>query len=456
MRARLISTDGEYLEARIDIDGTVLHVMDEFSPAECGDVLDIELIPMLDEHESNNDILDGNPDRKRGLERIESWSYRAFGIICSLSPVIVDCGLVQLEDDIEETGIGIGQPVAFTISRLSARHCEQAASAARAASLPTGIDDATAAAYHDLGFKLRIFDEDFVKDWAYRIISERDTPTIPIIEIATAPDRDTLFSALRMASERGNILLATRLMLGHLHQELSTGRISTRSAVRTALKLCDYDTLDASPAHSDFLNLNEDIYLSEFSVKQSDEDLRRQALSFLSEHAQIAATSTDSGAIEKRSSMYPVRLPGGSSVRAASWIAAQCVRAHAARRHLMTPELEAFCEYLEALISADDVVAWDNEGSMLAITGLGDALPARLDRDPELASLVAHAREITATQIYGAWEPNVVAHHLESCLDIAGQDLLHTIPVEVLAHRPLHHGWGNPLPRQPRPEGGPE
>ena len=121
MRARLISTDGEYLEARIEINGAVLHVMDEFSPAECGDVLDIELIPMLDEHESNSDILDGNPDRKRGLERIEGWSYRAFGIICSQSPVTVDCGLVKFEDDIDASGDGIGQSVAFTITRLSAQ-----------------------------------------------------------------------------------------------------------------------------------------------------------------------------------------------------------------------------------------------------------------------------------------------------------------------------------------------
>jgi hypothetical protein len=121
MRARLISTDGEYLEARIDIDGNVLHVMDQFSPAACGDMLDIELFPMLAEDESNNDMLDGNPDRKRGLERIEGWSYRAFGIICSLSPVTVDCGLMKFEDVLDASGDGIGQPVAFTITRLSAQ-----------------------------------------------------------------------------------------------------------------------------------------------------------------------------------------------------------------------------------------------------------------------------------------------------------------------------------------------
>lgn len=48
MRARLISTDGQYLEAVIDIDGAVLHVMDEFSPAACGELLEIDLAAMLD------------------------------------------------------------------------------------------------------------------------------------------------------------------------------------------------------------------------------------------------------------------------------------------------------------------------------------------------------------------------------------------------------------------------
>jgi hypothetical protein len=134
MRARLISTDGEHLEARVEIDGAVLHVMDEFSPVACGEFLEVELVPTLDEAEPNNEILDGNPGRKRCLERIDGWSYRAFGIICSLSPVTVDCGLLKFEDDeIEVTGIGIGQAIAFTISRLSARSCMQATPAAPAA-----------------------------------------------------------------------------------------------------------------------------------------------------------------------------------------------------------------------------------------------------------------------------------------------------------------------------------
>lgn len=98
-------------------------------------------------------------------------------------------------------------------------------------------------------------------------------------------------------------------------------------------------------------------------------------------------------------------------------------------------------------MTTDDVVAWDNHGMTLAITGLGDALPAPLDQAPELAVLLQHAREISATQVYGAWEPAVVARHLKSCLEIAGQEVLGDVPDRILSHRPLHHGWGDPLPR---------
>lgn len=98
-------------------------------------------------------------------------------------------------------------------------------------------------------------------------------------------------------------------------------------------------------------------------------------------------------------------------------------------------------------MTTDDVVAWDNHGMTLAITGLGDALPSPLDQQSGLALLLQHAREISATQIYGAWEPAVVACHLKFCLDIGGPEVLGDVPDRILSHRSLHHGWGDPLPR---------
>lgn len=331
----------------------------------------------------------------------------------------------------------------------------QASPAVATAALPVGIDDATAAAYHYFGLRIRVLTADTVKDWAYDIIGERDTPPIPIIEIATAPHQAALFEALRIAASGGDAVIATRLLLGHLHQELSADRISTASTVTAALTLRRRNP-SLEEESFDFLALDEDIYLSEDATEGFHGDLKAQALSYLATHGLLPGAFSLYDRIELRPIMPPADLPGGCSVRAATWIAAKCVRAHAMRLGLQDPSLDAFCDYLEAVMTTDDLVAWDNHGMTLAITGLGDALPAPLDRAPELAVLLQHAREISATQMYGAWEPAIVARHLKSCLDIAGPEILGDVPDRILSHRPLHHGWGDPLPRQPRPEYGPE
>ena len=317
------------------------------------------------------------------------------------------------------------------------------------------VDDATAAAYRYFGLRIRVFTEGTVKDWAYDVIRERDTPPIPIIEIATAPNQDALFEALLIAASGGDAMMATRLLLGHLHQELSADRISTASAVAAALTLCRRNPSLEEESYA-FLSLDEDIYLSEDATEGFHGDLKAQALSYLATHGLLPDAFSRYDKIEARPILPPVDLPAGCSVRTASWIAAKCVRVHAARLGLEDHRLDAFCNYLEALITTDDVVAWDNQGMTLAITGLGDALPAPLDQAPDLASLLQHAREITASQIYGAWEPAIVARHLKSCLEIAGQEVLGDVPERILSHRPLHHGWGDPLPRQPRMEHGSE
>lgn len=317
------------------------------------------------------------------------------------------------------------------------------------------VDDATAAACHYFGLRIRVLIEDTVKNWAYDIIRERDTPPIPIIEVATAPDRDALFKALRIAANGGDAVMATRLLLGHLHQELSADRISTASAVTAALTLCRRNPSSEEESNH-FLILDEDIHLSEDATEGFHGNLKAQTLSYLATYGLLPGAFSSYEKIEIRPIMPPADLPGGCSVRAATWIAAKCVRAHAMRLGLEDPRLDAFCDYLEALMATDDVVAWDNHSMTLTITGLGDALPTPLDQAPELAVLLQHAREISATQIYGAWEPAVVARHLKSCLEIAGQEVLGDVPDWILSHRPLHHGWGAPLPRQPRPEHRPE
>jgi len=134
------------------------------------------------------------------------------------------------------------------------------------------------------------------------------------------------------------------------------------------------------------------------------------------------------------------------SVRAATWIAAQCVRKFMFDNRLDDPRLEQFCIHLEELLVAESVVDWDLRSGALALTAQGDSLPTPLDAVPDLAELLENAYEIVGTQIYGAWQPEAVEKHLAHCVRASGLDLAKEIPLSILSHDPLHHGWGAAVP----------
>ena len=96
-RVHLISTEGSYLEAEIDIEFSLL----------------------FDNEDKWENIFLENPDNKIGLEHMSGWTYRAYGNVVSINPVVVDCGLFQVEDVIDSNDPKIiGASVIFTINRL--------------------------------------------------------------------------------------------------------------------------------------------------------------------------------------------------------------------------------------------------------------------------------------------------------------------------------------------------
>ena len=127
--AKLISTEGSYLEAIIEHQGQRLCVMDEFSVCEAsapkvGADIEFEFSPFIDENESWESIFSGNPEGRVGLEQLSGWRYRAFGKVISVNPVVVDCGLFQTEDVVYSTDPRlIGEHVTFIITRLGGYAC---------------------------------------------------------------------------------------------------------------------------------------------------------------------------------------------------------------------------------------------------------------------------------------------------------------------------------------------
>lgn len=130
VRARLISTEGPYLEAVIETCGQQLHVMDEFSVCEdtcpkIGEEFDFEFYPFIGDGQEWEAIFTGNSSGHSGLEHLGGWRYRAFGKVIGVNPVVVDCGLFTVEDVVSSSDPRlVGESVAFTISRLGGYACK--------------------------------------------------------------------------------------------------------------------------------------------------------------------------------------------------------------------------------------------------------------------------------------------------------------------------------------------
>jgi len=126
VRVKLIETQGPWLPASIQHGNQLLCVMDEFSidvrfAPNVGDHFDVELSAMVDDDSTWEEMFADNPDKKKCLMPIEGWSYRAFGQIVSIDPVVVDCGILSIPEVLHTNDSRvIGEFIAFTVSRLDA------------------------------------------------------------------------------------------------------------------------------------------------------------------------------------------------------------------------------------------------------------------------------------------------------------------------------------------------
>lgn len=121
--AKLISTQGVYLEAVILVDQQIYHVCDEFSlyseKSKEQEGFDFEWSIECSDDENWDEIFSNNSEQKYGLEHLEGWRYRAFGRIISIHPVVVDCQILQVEEIVSSNDERlIGEWVGFTICRL--------------------------------------------------------------------------------------------------------------------------------------------------------------------------------------------------------------------------------------------------------------------------------------------------------------------------------------------------
>jgi len=138
-----------------------------------------------------------------------------------------------------------------------------------------------------------------------------------------------------------------------------------------------------------------------------------------------------------------MQLP--TNVRVASWLASECLRYFIEQQNLNDDRLTRFCSHISQLVFANDVPNWDNEAMKLEIDGMGDPLPVELENIDGLFELVISVREISASQIYGAFQPDAVINFLKKAIEISNLNLdkYNIEPMIQVSTKP--EGWGVPL-----------
>ena len=77
----------------------------------------------FDEHgdEAWEQMFAANPEGRQCLVPLGGWRYRAYGRVVGVQPVVVDCGVLQVEDVVNSQDPALlGATLAFTIARLDA------------------------------------------------------------------------------------------------------------------------------------------------------------------------------------------------------------------------------------------------------------------------------------------------------------------------------------------------
>ncbi|RZJ61822.1 MAG: hypothetical protein EON49_04190 [Acidovorax sp.] len=138
------------------------------------------------------------------------------------------------------------------------------------------------------------------------------------------------------------------------------------------------------------------------------------------------------------------------SIRAASWVAAQCLRRFCEDRNITHLELENFVKHLEDAAISTSIVDWYSLGSKLQVNGLGDPLPSPLDGIPQLVEVIEEAREIAASQMYSAWDPEEVLAHLAALAVHTGFKPLYLVRTALRLQVADETGWGSAISKRVR------
>ncbi|MFB3893639.1 MAG: hypothetical protein ACE15C_16625 [Phycisphaerae bacterium] len=123
MEIRLESTEGFGKPAEVWVEGTLLTVCDNLSAPSRrqapGVVENVKFSYMSSEGFTWEDAAAGNRKHNKTLAQVRGWTYEGYGRVVSIMPVVIDFGVLMMEDGNWTTDeCLIGQWVKVPIDRL--------------------------------------------------------------------------------------------------------------------------------------------------------------------------------------------------------------------------------------------------------------------------------------------------------------------------------------------------
>jgi hypothetical protein len=129
----------------------------------------------------------------------------------------------------------------------------------------TTISDGTMAACFLSGIEAGLFADDLPKEWAFKVIEDREQPPIEVIEVATAQRRSDLCEALKVVRGSRDLRLAGRILLRHIYTELAGGTMSVWIAASSAERVTRTMSFPER-VYFDFMALHEQLHLAHDGV----------------------------------------------------------------------------------------------------------------------------------------------------------------------------------------------
>jgi hypothetical protein len=123
MDVRMEHTRGLGQAAEVWVAGTLLTVCDGISESDNrrppGEIEDARFRYVCESPPPLSDAVITDGSRQKGLEPVKDWAYLGVGQIVSIMPVVIDFGLLQMEDPRWETAESlVGRYVQVDIDRL--------------------------------------------------------------------------------------------------------------------------------------------------------------------------------------------------------------------------------------------------------------------------------------------------------------------------------------------------